>query len=491
MFTNKSRLLSLILAALLTSSALLSCAAETDTITQDTTAVETVETAKETTELEARQAMPDNLPTDLDYEGYEFHILTYSPDSYEVEELSGDVVDDSIYDRSMDMLERFNVVIKASPVAGITELDAGLKSSVMAGDHAYDIAIPHQITSGPGFITGNYILPWNDVPYIDQTQPWWNQTINETITIMDKQYYIAGYITMPTPFCMFANRGLLLDYGYDDIYSFVKEGTWTFDKLSEITSKAYVDLNGNGEVDAADQFGLTFNDDNTTLNFMYAAGVYSVVMDENNKPVPNVFNDKMISLVDKLYNLTYTDNQTWLTTYTTQDAEGYSAFKEGRMLFVCTGVSGLETFREADIDLGIIPYPKWDESQEKYGTHVDAWNGMLCIPKTTAGEAVERTGVITEAMAAYTYKYVIPNYYDVALGTKYVRDTESREMLDIIFDSVVYDFGYIFDAWNGCTWILPRMITQKKTDVASYWKSIEKKVTKHYEDLYKAVAENK
>ncbi len=115
MFTNKSRIVSLILAALLTSSALLSCAAETDTITQDTTAVETVETAKETTELEARQAMPDNLPTDLDYEGYEFTILTYSPDSYEVEELSGDVVDDSIYDRSMDILERFNAVIKTAP----------------------------------------------------------------------------------------------------------------------------------------------------------------------------------------------------------------------------------------------------------------------------------------------------------------------------------------------------------------------------------------
>ena len=33
-------------------------------------------------------------------------------------------------------------------------------------------------------------------------------------------------------------------------------------------------------------------------------------------------------------------------------------------------------------------------------------------------------------------------------------------------------------------------MTRKSTNVASYWQSIEKKVTSHYEKLYKAVEED-
>lgn len=489
----RKRLLAGLLLAALFGGSLAGCSdvQETDVV-EETGAPAAAQTVveEENEDKDSRAALSDNLPEGLDYEGYEFRILTYSPTSYEVEELTGDVVEDSKYSRNLDIQERFNAVVKAVASAGIAELDSELKASVMSGDHAYDIAIPHQIQSGPGFITGNYIRSWNDVPYIDASQPWWNQSINETIEILGQQYYIAGYITMPTPFCMYANKGLLTDYGYDDIYGLVREGAWTIDKLAEITANAYIDLDGNGVVDPADQFGVSFNNDNTTLNFMYSSGMYSVVMDENGVPVPNVYNDKMISLIDKMYNLIYTNNQTLFTTYTTQAEQGVGGFTAGRILFLCSGVSNLAALRDADIELGVIPYPKWDEAQEAYNTHVDAWNGMLCIPKTAAESDLERTGVIVEAMAAYTYKFVILDYYDVALGTKYIRDEESREMLDIIFDGVVYDFGYIFDSWNGCTWTLPNLMTQKKTDLASYWKGLEKKVNKHYERLYKAVEEN-
>ena len=104
---------------------------------------------------------------------------------------------------------------------------------MISGDNAYDIAIPHQITSGPGFITSQSILTWNDVPCVNPDKPWWNQTINETINILGQQYYMAGYVTMPTPFCMFVNKAILADHGFDDMYKTVREGKWTIDKLIE------------------------------------------------------------------------------------------------------------------------------------------------------------------------------------------------------------------------------------------------------------------
>ena len=482
--------ISLFLALLLAASSFAACG-EAGTAETENAAAETgaVETETETDELQARQAIPDDLP-DMDFDGYEFQILTYSPTAYEVEELTGAIVNDAKYDRQVYMSEVYNTAIKAAASAGIAELDAELRASVTAGDDAYDIAIPHQITSGPGFITSNLILDWNTIPYINMEKPWWNQRINETINIMNKQFYIAGYVTMPTPFCMFVNKDYMADYGFGDIYSIVREKKWTFDKLTEMAVATTVDLNGDGEMTPdADQYGITCNNDNMTLNFMYSSGVLSVLIDDDGKPVPNTYNDKMLSLVEGVYYLVHESKACIYDTYDTQNTVGRPAFIEGRVMFRTGEVSELSSLRDSDLDIGLIPYPMWDEAQGYYATHVDAWNGMLCIPVTASN--VERTGVIVEALAAYTYKYCIPAYYDVALGTKLVRDEESTEMMDLIFDSVVYDFGYIFDSWKGCTWTLPRMMGGNgSTDLASYWKGIEKTVIQHYEDLYKAVAEN-
>lgn len=488
MNTNKhiSRLLVIaMLAGLLASCGNGGNDAETKPLTDSETVTES-ETAPETTELEARQAISDDLP-ERDFEGYEYHILTYTPTTYEVEELTGEVVDDAKYDRNLKINDRFNVTIKAVESAGINELDKELKQSVLSGDNSYDIAIPHQITSGPGFITSHSILTWNDIPYVNPDKPWWNQTINETISILGQQYYMAGYVTMPTPFCMFVNKDLAADNNVGDIYQMVRDKKWTLDKLKEITAAVSVDLNGDGVYDGADQWGITFNNDNATLNFMYASGIMSVIL-EDGKPVPNTYNEKMVSFIESMNDLIYNDNRTLFTDYSTQWDLGGGGFKDGRILLFCLTVGDMVNFRDTEIDIGIIPYPMWDENQDRYHSHVDAWNGMLCIPKTA--DNLERTGIIIEAMAAETYKYVIPAYYDVTLGTKLARDAETVEMMDILFDGVVYDFGYIFDNWKGCTWTACNMLKNKQTDVASYWKSIEKKVTSHYEKLYKAVEED-
>ena len=483
---NISRLLVIAMLAGL----LMSCQnGKTETSETTATIEETVaesETIPETTELEARQAISDDLP-ERDFDGYEYRILTFSPTTYEVEELTGDVVEDAKYDRNLKINERFNVTIKAVASSGIDTLDRELKQSVQSGDNSYDIAVPHQITSGPGFITSKSILTWNDVPYVNAEKPWWNQTINETINILGQQYYMAGYVTMPTPFCMFINKDLAANYNLGDIYQIVRDKKWTMDKLKDVTAAVSSDLNGDGVYDSADQWGITFNNDNTTLNFMYSCGIRSVII-EDGKPVPNTYNDTMVSFIESLYDLVYNDNRTLFTDYNNQWDIGAGGFKEGRVMIFCLTVGDLVAFRDSEINIGVIPYPMWDENQDGYHTHVDASNGMLCIPKTA--DNLERTGIIIEAMAAETYKYVIPAYYDVTLGTKLARDEETVEMMDIIFDGVVYDFGYIFDSWNGCTWTPCNMMVQGTTDVASYWKSIEKKVTRHYEKLYEAVEDD-
>lgn len=94
-------------------------------------------------------------------------------------------------------------------------------------------------------------------------------------------------------------------------------------------------------------------------------------------------------------------------------------------------------------DFGLLPYPKLTETQENYYSTVAPYNSQfICVPLIQ--NDVERTGIITEALAYYGKEIVTPAYYDVNLIGQTARDEESADMLDIIFDSLVFDIGYYY-----------------------------------------------
>ncbi len=476
----------LLLAAMLVSAAACGGAPATD----DTTGGDTTPSADTTlSEEEARLAIDDGLP-EKDYEGYTFTIWSLSPDNYYIEAEDGDVVNDAKWKRQRNVEDRFNVKIAVNDGAALggdwNVLQGMIQQSIMAQDNAFDIAMPHQIGGCPALITQHLVADWNDVPYINLEQPWWNQRINETIEIMDHQFFIAGQISLPTPKAMLFNKQYVEDYSLENPYDLVNNGTWTIDVLLEWTKLTSKDLNGDTEMDPeVDQYGISFNHDNSTLNFMYAFDHMSVIVGDDGEIIPNVNNEKMIAMVEKVIKLRWEDDRCLRTDYSNQGTLGTGGFKDGRIFIKCDTVGGAVGMRDSDIDFGLIPYPKWDEEQDGYYTHVDAWNGALCLP--IGAPDYERTGIITEALCAETYKHVMPAYYDTALGQKYMRDEESIAMMDLIYQGIVYDFGYIFDQWKGTTWTLVRCVANQSTDVASYWAGIESTVKTHYDELFKAI----
>ena len=89
-------------------------------------------------------------------------------------------------------------------------------------------------------------------------------------------------------------------------------------------------------------------------------------------------------------------------------------------------------------DFGIVPYPKWDESQPQYYSRVEAgtktW-GVLYIQDEIL------TGTIIEALSRDSHEHLIHTYYDVTLQLKLTRDDKSIEMLDLIRKTMTYDPG--------------------------------------------------
>jgi len=112
---------------------------------------------------------------------------------------------------------------------------------------------------------------------------------------------------------------------------------------------------------------------------------------------------------------------------------------------------------------------------------VDGSHQVMAVPITVSN--TELIGVITEALCAESYKKVVPAYYDVALKFKGTRDEESIAMLDMIVNSRVFDFGYVYDAWSGAAFIIQNLVDQNNPNVASYWAKYEKSIMKHYESV--------
>ena len=102
-------------------------------------------------------------------------------------------------------------------------------------------------------------------------------------------------------------------------------------------------------------------------------------------------------------------------------------------------------------DYGILPMPKYDEAQDAYHSLIwQHYDSIIGIPKS-CGDAT-MVSAITEAISAESFYTVYPMFYETLLLNHAARDMESKEMLQIIFDSRQYDIGMIYDpttfAWK-------------------------------------------
>ena len=160
-------------------------------------------------------------------------------------------------------------------------------------------------------------------------------------------------------------------------------------------------------------------------------------------------------------------------------------FKEDRSLFYAADLRQSANLRDMETDYGIVPYPKFDDLQEKYySTSTDGFS-LILFPSTV--KDTEFVGLITEALCSVSSSVIIPTYYDVALKDKYNRDSQSSEMLDIIRDSLIYDVGYLNSfALDTAGHLFVQLVREGKTDFASAYAKKEKTFQKRLDKMLEA-----
>lgn len=426
------------------------------------------------------------VPENLDYEEREFVIAapeTWGNTYFDREEMTDEPINDSIYNRNRTLEDRFNITIRSMNLGYTHEQAAKFQTFSVSREDVIDMIGVATYQSGKPMITGGLAKPWNDVPYINLNQKWWNKSVTETLSVLDNYYYLSGdinYAYMSNIMCCFFNKEVAAQNVsvVGDLYQTVKDKKWTFDTFNSII-KVIARDNGDGKLDNLDTYGhLQYY--HSMEAWVYGANYQTVIMAKDGAHM-NFYTNKMQNIVNQVYDMLFTNKQSFLAGQNGSNDELTTIFFDNRALFMTTTLGMANSYRNQEIDFGILPNPMYNDQQKGYYTYSDQWGLVCCLPSTATN--YERTGAILEEMCALSMKLIRPAYYDKTLIGKGIRDDESEEMLDIIFAGVLYDTGITFCS-NLDNIPLRALINSKSNGLASWWRTKEKQITSNFNELF-------
>ncbi len=489
------RLFALILCAMMLAPTFASCSensqdgSETTASTQNAANAETTLDEipeEELTDLQKRQMISDDLP-DLTFNGEEFRVLT-NADGYSgrvikkieivADEITGDACNDAVYNRNLKLEDRFDIKISCG-TAGNPESE--VNTFVTAGTDDYHVVGFYNYQAATA-ISGKSLLDWNDATYVNLSKPWHNKLANDQATVYGTLYAACSDLSLSSmtfTYAYFANINLLEEYNYtsQDMYNLVKEGQWTVDKFIEITDPMYQDKDGNGKPSTSDVYGFGYQPTNPPDVWLSAFNQPITQIKDDGSLEMTFMNEKTVAIVEKL--VSWHEGSEGFYRYGSQyDEEQY--FNSGNLVFApLRFYTAYNVLREMEDTYTILPWPKWDEQQDKYYTSADDKFTAFGLPLTSFNN-LDFVSIVYEALCAESYKTVYPEYYDTALKGKYSAEKETAEMVDLIMEGRDFDFAYQFcgSVFKDIPYFVRRKIENYTTNIASDYKKVEKAVTK-------------
>ncbi len=191
-----------------------------------------------------------------------------------------------------------------------------------------------------------------------------------------------------------------------------------------------------------------------------------VSRDESGYPTLTMYCDRLLLLYDKIYNMFYSPANS--TKYVENGEDLHQKFmSEGALIISGTQLGDFGVFRDMEAEVGIIPYPKLDESQADYVTVVHDTAEVGAIP--VSAKNPEMTGAVSHLLCRLTHETVLPAYYEMSLKIKYARDNYTSAMIDLIHDGIMDMFCLVYGAAyanNIFTWAVLEPL-QKGTDAVT------------------------
>ena len=421
---------------------------------------ETLESTEKTTVAEVETLdsnYTSDLPNDLDFGNTEVNIMCVDVDGRNdeltSEKLGFGVISDAVYERNLTVENQLKVKLVMTKLNHDNDVEAESQRIVQAGDKSVDIFTMASWKALPLALKGIY-LNLNDVEYIDTDKYYWSQDYNEIATFGEEGMQFVA--TSPAALSLFRltyltifHTGLFEEQQLESLYDVVERGEWTLDYQYKISNSVYVDSNGDSLADEDDFYGFISGNYCSVDGYCAASDVHFSLRDENGVRVINDdVLDSMVDMADKVSKL-YNSPGSYIFAGRDLDYIGkyhiIEKFAEEEGLMATTQFLGIERRigSLADIPYGIVPMPKLTKEQKEYRTFVQDQVTAFGVSAAIGDEARQSVlGAVMESIAYNSNRIVRPAYYESAMSLRFMQDPQSKEMLDLMFEVLAFDYSY-------------------------------------------------
>ncbi len=400
-----------------------------------------------------------------------------------VAEFDGDLINETVYTRNLYLKDTYNVNINAlfcgetSVYTSGSDMYKFVEKSIASGESEFSAILTSPFDT-VGYIVAGFSEDLRYLSHVDFEREWWDQNVMDSLVFGSKIYTATGDLTIVDNKATHAfvfNKKLALELGIEDPYETVKNGEWTLERLISDSKVATADLNGDGQMDKSDRYGLHYWQD-AAFTFICSTGNSFGKIDDIGQPKLTLNTERMADMWRTV--IDYISNG---TTFAKSDSKYWSddeaalevMLTNDQVLYGWGSISDIIKLRAYEVDFGIIPAPKYDAEQPEYISSPHGYgNTLLTVPISC--KDLESTGFVLEAFSAKSAEILTPAFYEVVLKGRVSQDYQSAEMLDIIFSTKYYDIGYFF-MWGDYTNILMDAFNNKNPNFASLYRANESK----------------
>ncbi len=441
-----------------------------------------------------------NVPDELDFGQLEVTFLTWeevSMNEFFVEDVTGDAIGDQIWERNAQVEDGLNIKLNYASASGdgnsFGQFVQTVSTDISSGACEYDIVAGYS-RSAPLMALQGLATELTDMKYLDVSNPWWAPALTEECTINNKLFYCSGDISTNLLWMMtgtFFNKNLIDQQGLEDPYQLVKDNKWTLDKLIEMTSGAYNDMDGGGSKDETDFFGHVMYNINID-GYITSCGF--IALEKNNSGEinisPTMTSQKTYDMLDKLGEWINSPDVIYKNSTGIRDV-----FFEERSLFITDRVfiaAGKDNESQAqgkiEFVYGIVPVVKYDASQTNWYTSVGHPFTMYAISAGVVNEQLlDACDATLEFMAQKSYELVTPAVFESAMKIQYAHDNDASAMYDILRENVRFDLGRLYSSQVGDVYKIMRTEVLNNTKTfASQYKGLSRVIEKGIETISEA-----
>ncbi len=417
-----------------------------------------------------------------------------------IEATAGNDLNDTVLERNITVEERLGVKLKFVQVNNdYTKVQDDIRILGTSGTHEYDLVINDLFPFANLAIEGQFRNTLEPECRFDFSKDYWYSDYMEDLRLMDGyQYLLAGdyFIDLiRSAHCLLMNKDIYHTYyktNPDEVYDWVLNYEWTYDKMNQVITDQWVDKNSSGEKDKGDQFGfLVCEFWGPSIPFTISGNPVFITRDETDgTPTVSLTEGDRPNVLAAAMTKIFRNESSSIEM--TPEHELLQAFTEGQALIVgYQRLGSLEnsSLRGMEGDIAILPYPMLYASDRQYVTSTHDTTELGAI--MTTNNDLEFTSTVIEVLCRETGRTLMPRYYKEALQIQYVDDSTAASMIDIIHDNFRNAFALAYnDSLGNCMLQSFTTCMQEQREFSAVFKSKQRSVNRSLTNTLNAFKKN-